>query len=366
MNNFPAFTFRTEWFAYFEAMSADMRQRAILALRDYVISGKRPQSRMMNLALCGIMLDIDRQKNTESNRETPEYPGTPETPQKTTPCAKENEKEKEQENESEKENKRKKEKKQKKKRIKKEKDKEKEIVKEKDKEKAPPPLNSAASTAEAPKEECGGDAPHSGGGGGGDIEILSRVNAQVLSGDNAEVVSSDNEETMSGQYGQVVDAEDVVDAEKFRIYFNAIQARHHRAYTVQAISGPRYEKLCLIARQFGKQIICQVLEKAARSDFINDKNKFHRHLGFDWLVYRENFVKVLEGYYDNPPEEPKMSVWEKDLEEERRRKQQEAAEEAKKNYATYEDYRELKARAEAGDKEAQQLLLPPELREKEE
>ncbi|QFQ12232.1 hypothetical protein C7Y71_003900 [Pseudoprevotella muciniphila] len=154
-----------------------------------------------------------------------------------------------------------------------------------------------------------------------------------------------------------------MDAEKFRIYFNAIQARHHRAYTIQAISGPRYDKLCLIARQFGKPIICQVLEKAAKSDFINDKNKFGRHLGFDWLLYRDNFVKVLEGYYDNQHEQPKMLVWGKDLEEDRRKKQQEAAEEAKKHYVTYEDYRQLRARAQAGDKEAQQLLLPPEERE---
>lgn len=51
--------------------------------------------------------------------------------------------------------------------------------------------------------------------------------------------------------------------------------------------------------EYGLDKICEVLRKAGESDFLNGKNDRVFKADFEWLMRPENFLKVLEGRYDN-------------------------------------------------------------------
>lgn len=42
-----------------------------------------------------------------------------------------------------------------------------------------------------------------------------------------------------------------------------------------------------------------MFEKASKSDFLNGVNQRSWKANFDWLINESNFLKVLEGNYDN-------------------------------------------------------------------
>lgn len=50
--------------------------------------------------------------------------------------------------------------------------------------------------------------------------------------------------------------------------------------------------------EFGDQQIIQMLKKASKSTFLNGENANFWRANFDWLFKQDNFVKVIEGYYD--------------------------------------------------------------------
>ena len=44
-----------------------------------------------------------------------------------------------------------------------------------------------------------------------------------------------------------------------------------------------------------------VFEKIEKSDFLTGRNGKWTNCGFDWIFTPSNFVKIINGYYDNPP-----------------------------------------------------------------
>ena len=52
-------------------------------------------------------------------------------------------------------------------------------------------------------------------------------------------------------------------------------------------------------REHGEEAVREMIRKAAKSDFLNGKNQRGWTASFDWLFLPTNFVKVLEGNYDN-------------------------------------------------------------------
>ena len=330
-----------KWDGLFEQMPQHLAKNALYATFVYIKKGELPKNSTLYYILYGIMSDIDLMKH-ETNLNEDFSENSAEKSRDSSPSAKkENKNENQKDKEIEKEKKRKKEKNQKKKRIIKEKDKEKEKTKEKNKEKNPPPLSSSFL-------ECADDASHSGGGGGRNFEVVLENSSDIE-------IEETNHCNMSQEQWNLVDAE------RFKTYFNALQSRYGRSYTLQIVLGRRLKQLCLLVSEFGKEIICKAFEIAAKSDFINGNNKFHRHLGFDWILCRDNFIKVLEGYYDNPRGVPCPEAALR-MERARRKVEEEQEQAAPQNYTSYEEYLETKARAEAGDTTAAQLLLPPELR----
>lgn len=69
--------------------------------------------------------------------------------------------------------------------------------------------------------------------------------------------------------------------------------------TIRTISGRRKTYTLARIREHGKEAFAQMVRTAATSDFLNGRNSKGWTANYDWLVYPSNFVKVIEGNYNN-------------------------------------------------------------------
>jgi len=60
--------------------------------------------------------------------------------------------------------------------------------------------------------------------------------------------------------------------------------------------------------EFGLSKITEVLRLAGESDFLNGKNDRTWKADFEWLMRPENFIKVLEGKYQNKTVEKQLAI----------------------------------------------------------
>lgn len=70
---------------------------------------------------------------------------------------------------------------------------------------------------------------------------------------------------------------------------------------VERISKQRKQKIKTLYNEYGLQKIFDVFEAAERSDFLSGRSGAWR-CNFDWLLNPTNFLKVLEGNYENKTE----------------------------------------------------------------
>lgn len=68
---------------------------------------------------------------------------------------------------------------------------------------------------------------------------------------------------------------------------------------IRSIDGMRKSFLNARLREYGSDAIKECVRKAAKSDFLNGKNKKCWVADFTWIFRPNNFPKVLEGNYDN-------------------------------------------------------------------
>lgn len=111
---------------------------------------------------------------------------------------------------------------------------------------------------------------------------------------------------------------------------------------IKDIKGRRQGAVQARVRERGKKSLILVIESAAKSDFLNGKNDRGFIATFDWLVAPNNFIKVLEGNYDNRNSKAdQMKEWLKQDAE--RQKAAEAKEaEDRKGAVSREEYLKLK------------------------
>lgn len=88
--------------------------------------------------------------------------------------------------------------------------------------------------------------------------------------------------------------------EKVLRYFNGKMAGKS-IKPIKAITDgtKRSESLKARVREHGRDAIFQMIDKAAGSQFLNGYNEKGFTATFDWLILPNNFIKVLEGNYDN-------------------------------------------------------------------
>lgn len=60
----------------------------------------------------------------------------------------------------------------------------------------------------------------------------------------------------------------------------------------------RCTSLIVLLEQFGEEKVIQAVDKVKQSDFLQGKTDTRFSLNFDWFINPNNFVKVLDGKYD--------------------------------------------------------------------
>ena len=96
------------------------------------------------------------------------------------------------------------------------------------------------------------------------------------------------------------ESETAVDIKRFFEFFNkTVEEAGSVMPTVTKSSKVRSRAIAARAREFGKEGLKTMVEKAAKSDFLNGKNDRSWVATIDWLLRPNNFPKVLDGNYDN-------------------------------------------------------------------
>ena len=83
---------------------------------------------------------------------------------------------------------------------------------------------------------------------------------------------------------------------------NSIISRFNEICTdlpkVKKLSDSRKRKIKSFLNEFSENELISIFEKAQASDFLSGR-KTDWQANFDWLINKNNAVKVLEGAYDN-------------------------------------------------------------------
>jgi len=98
----------------------------------------------------------------------------------------------------------------------------------------------------------------------------------------------------------------IVDFAKLIIFFNANRRNFPE---IKTITTARENNINELLKLHDKKLIEEVIIKSKESDFLNGINKDNWVATFDWIMMPENFVKLLEGNFDNktPIEQPKKT-----------------------------------------------------------
>ena len=92
--------------------------------------------------------------------------------------------------------------------------------------------------------------------------------------------------------------QDVVDLSQMKTFFNE-KMEDREIPKIAAMSKRRIAYVNARCREYGKNSIAIVVEKAAMSDFLNGSGNKGFIANFDWIFRPNNFPKILEGNYDN-------------------------------------------------------------------
>lgn len=91
-----------------------------------------------------------------------------------------------------------------------------------------------------------------------------------------------------------------VDFEKFLQFFNTeMEKQVAMIPKIVSLSEKRKAAVKARAKEHGKAALFTVVQKAAASQFLNGRNNRTFVASFDWLMKPANFIKVLEGNYDD-------------------------------------------------------------------
>ena len=92
---------------------------------------------------------------------------------------------------------------------------------------------------------------------------------------------------------QTQDVRRIVDA------WNELEAYGIKTISRLSSGSQRYQRLSARIRQYGVDEVLNAIDKIKISDFLQGKNNKGWTITFDWFVLPNNFLKVLDGNYDN-------------------------------------------------------------------
>lgn len=142
------------------------------------------------------------------------------------------------------------------------------------------------------------------------LQMYGDVNTNVIQR-REDIIEKNSKEKNSLQSSQRKSAEadpsapvkgdsESLDFRKLADFFNSeLRKRGSIIPTVRGIDGQRRTSTQARIREHGKDAFAEAVRKAAASDFLNGRNDRGWVADYDWMVKPGNFVKVLEGNYDN-------------------------------------------------------------------
>ncbi|MBR1592016.1 MAG: hypothetical protein IJ666_03280 [Ruminococcus sp.] len=83
---------------------------------------------------------------------------------------------------------------------------------------------------------------------------------------------------------------------------------------VKTVSDSRRKEIKARLNTYGLDKIREVFEKSENSSFMKGNNNRNWTANFDWIVNDSNFVKILDGNYDDKPKTEKPKDEEDDFE----------------------------------------------------
>ncbi|MDV3461819.1 hypothetical protein CMV04_12445 [Elizabethkingia anophelis] len=89
-------------------------------------------------------------------------------------------------------------------------------------------------------------------------------------------------------------------AKKEKEIFEYYNANRNQMQEAEILSDQRKQSIRVRLKDYGEEKVKQMIDKASKSDFLNglvEGRDFKA--GFDWIFKPSNFVKILEGNYDN-------------------------------------------------------------------
>ena len=118
---------------------------------------------------------------------------------------------------------------------------------------------------------------------------------------------------------------------------------------IRFIEGPRRIALMARCRQYGKQGIFEMVNRAAASRFLNGGGEKGWRATIDWLLRPSNFLKILEGRYDDNfhvPVSPQTMkkicrAANRRIEQERHEEIQESIRRRESRCVSYEEYQKM-------------------------
>ena len=128
--------------------------------------------------------------------------------------------------------------------------------------------------------------------------------------ENPAIMSKDEVQIFTGGRGANNEVRDVVKAKskKYSVdYMRYINLYNNICIEMsKAIKLSKKRKDLIRARffEFGDQQIIKMLKKASKSYFLNGSDDNTWRANFDWLFRQDNFIKVIEGNYDEIDDKP--------------------------------------------------------------
>jgi hypothetical protein len=80
---------------------------------------------------------------------------------------------------------------------------------------------------------------------------------------------------------------------------NLIDKYHSTMPKIKGISANRKKFILARHREYGLMGVYNVMELAVKNDFLNGSSSKGWIANFDWVMNQSNFIKILEGNYDN-------------------------------------------------------------------
>jgi len=87
-----------------------------------------------------------------------------------------------------------------------------------------------------------------------------------------------------------------IDYDKLKLFFNDNCGSMAK---VQILSDKRKKGISALIKKFSKQDFQKVIEKSKESNFLQGQNDRGWKADFDWILNQTNFIKILEGNFDN-------------------------------------------------------------------